>query len=185
MNILKRLVSSISAIVRSISASFGEWLKTVGNHRLATSIKSFCRRSTLSLSPPSSVQNSYPATPKINKKEIQNLGQESKCIVSFFTIIKCLNILWKLFSEIYFKIPSVFILKLEFPALHREWHKSGRSCICKWKMPQGLHPSFFHSFKVKINLTKKRIACCTCKWKMPLGPPPSCRVFFQSQDQVW
>ena len=185
MDILKRLVSSISAIVRSISASFGEWLKTVGNHRLATSIKSFCRRSTLSLSPPSSVQNSYPATPKINKKEIQNLGQESKCIVSFFTIIKCLNILWKLFSEIYFKIPSVFILKLEFPALHREWHKSGRSCICKWKMPQGLHLSFFHSFKVKINLTKKRIACCTCKWKMPLGPPPSCRVFFQSQDQVW
>ena len=67
MSILKRLVSSISAIVRSISASFGEWLKTVGNHRLATSIKSFCRRSTLSLS---SVQNSYLATPEIKKSKI-------------------------------------------------------------------------------------------------------------------
>ena len=117
----------------------------------------------LSLSPPSSVQNSYLATPKIKKSR-------SKCIVYFFTIIKCLDILWKLFSEIYFKIPSVFILKLEFPALHREWHKSGRSCICKWKMPQGLHLSFFHSFKFKINLTKNGTACCIypngkCLWR--------------------
>ena len=79
------------------------------------------------------------------------------CLLFLGTFIKCLNILWNLFSEIYFKIPSVFILKLEFPALHREWHKSGRSCICKWKMPQGLHPSFFHSFKVKINLTKMEL----------------------------
>ena len=51
-------------------------------------------------------------------------------------------------------------------------HKNGTACCaCKWKMPQGLHLSFFHSFKVKINLTKNRIACCTCKWKMPLDPP--------------
>ena len=93
------------------------------------------------------------------------------CLLFLGTFIKCLKILWKLFSEIYFKIPSVFILKLEFPALHREWHKSGRSCICKWKMPQGLHPSFFHSFKVKINLTKMELHVAYMQMENATGPP--------------
>ena len=92
-----------------------------------------------------------------------------KCIFSFSTIIKCLNILWKLFSEIYFKIPSVFILKLEFPALHREWHKSREELHMQMENATRSPSLILPFFQSQDQPHKDGTACCIhangkCHW---------------------